>query len=65
MKTDSKLLYSFDAAARELNVRPARLKKAARMGQLLTVKLVNRQLIPRSELVRLSGGTIGAIREAE
>jgi hypothetical protein len=59
IKSDKKpLLNTFEAAGRELGVHPSLLKRAADIGQLAVVELGRRRLIPRAELVRISGGAI-------
>jgi hypothetical protein len=52
---NAKLLFTFQAAGRELGVHPSLLKKGADCGQVQVVKLGRRRLIPKSEIARLAG----------
>jgi hypothetical protein len=55
---DQKLLFTFESAARALGIRSALLRRAADRGQVRTVEVGRRRLIPKPELARLSAGAI-------
>jgi hypothetical protein len=56
---DGRLFFNFEHAGRLLRLNPEVLKLAALKGQINVVELGRRRLIPRAEIVRLSGGAIG------
>jgi excisionase family DNA binding protein len=55
---DQKALLTFVDVARTLGVTTETLKRAAARGQIRTVELNRRVLIPRAEVARLSGGAL-------